>query len=133
MTFIEWSSELSVGFSQIDEEHKKLVDLVNRLHEAMSKGKSSQILGSLFDEMVSYTQTHFHSEERLMKDHAYPEIIAHVKEHQDLIRQVGDLHEKYKAGTALLSIATMDFLKKWLASHILGTDLKLGNFLSARI
>ncbi len=130
MSFIDWSKELSVGYEQIDTEHKKLIELVNRLHGAMSKGQGNKIMGEIFDELLNYTVFHFQAEEKLMKSHSYPQAPAHFKEHQDLIQQVLELQAKFKAGTVMLSIATMDFLKNWLANHILQTDMNLGHFLA---
>ena len=87
-------------------------------------------MGEIFDELLNYTVFHFQAEEKLMKSHSYPQAPAHFKEHQDLIQQVLELQAKFKAGTVMLSIATMDFLKNWLANHILQTDMNLGHFLA---
>jgi len=63
---------LSVNIQSIDEQHKKLVALVNNLNDAMSSGKGQLIMGKILDDLVAYTKTHFATEERLMTTHTYP-------------------------------------------------------------
>lgn len=122
MAFIEWNSSYSVGVKKIDEEHAKLVQIINELHEAMSKGKGKDALNVIFDNLIEYTQTHFRDEEKLMQDSAYPDLEAHKLLHADLVRQVLELKAKAQSGAALVSVSVLNFLREWLTSHILNTD-----------
>ncbi|MCC6132451.1 MAG: hemerythrin, partial [Acidobacteria bacterium] len=55
MSLITWSDELSVGVSAFDNQHKRLVALINELHDAMSAGKGSKVLGKILSELADYT------------------------------------------------------------------------------
>jgi hemerythrin len=130
MALIEWSDRLSVGCGWIDTEHRRLIDLLNGLHEALNNGAARERLGLILDGLVDYTVTHFAHEESEMARQKYPLSLTHHIEHADLTRQVLELQASYRAGEATaLSLEVMWFLRDWLSKHILETDLKLGAFL----
>jgi hemerythrin len=132
MAFIDWSSQLSVNIRSIDEQHKKLVGMVNDLFEAMKTGKGKDVLGKVLDGMVKYVGTHFQTEENLMRTHGYPEYAEHKKEHDDLTKKVLELQNQYQSGMVTLSLTTGNFLKDWLTRHIMGTDKKYSAYLNAK-
>lgn len=123
---------MSVNIRSIDDQHKKLVALVNNLHDAMSAGKGQQVLGKILDELIEYTKTHFATEERLMIAHTYPGYLSHKKEHDGLTQQVIAIHQDFKAGKPVITVEIMRFLKDWLGRHIKGTDQKYGPFLISK-
>jgi hemerythrin len=132
MALITWSDDLSVNIGSIDNQHKKLVALVNNLHDAMSTGKGQQALGKILDELIEYTKTHFVTEERLMTAHSYPGYLSHKKEHDGLTQQVLSVHRDFKSGKPVITVEIMRFLKDWLSTHIKGTDQKYGPFLISK-
>lgn len=132
MSLITWTDKLSVGVKEIDDQHKKLVAIINELHDAMAVGHGKDIIGKVLDEMVRYTVYHFSTEERLMKIHGYSDHVGHEKEHSDLVNTAAELQTAVHAGTTSLSLTTMHFLKDWLNHHILGSDMKFGHFLNGK-
>lgn len=122
MALFTWKDEYSVGVQLIDTQHKKLVDLLNSLHEAMAQGKGQNILGDILNQLALYTKTHFSTEEKYMQQFNYSNYTEHKKEHDDLIAQVTEIKTKYDSGQGLLTLKTMSFLKDWLTKHILGSD-----------
>ena len=88
------------------------------------KGQGEDVLHRVFHELVSYTQTHFAAEERFMLSHRFGGFLSHKAEHERLTKQVVDFQREFRAGKIALSISLMDFLKSWLAEHIMGTDKK---------
>jgi hemerythrin len=122
MSIIKWSDDYSVGVKQIDDQHKELVDLINRLFDAMSLGKGREVLESVFDQLRKYTHVHFQTEERLMVIYGYPNYEEHKKEHEELINQINELKDKFKAGDRKITIEVVDFLKEWLLNHIKKED-----------
>lgn len=133
MPLMEWSPKLSVGINQFDGEHQKLVGMVNDLFDAVGAGKGKERLGTILDGLISYTQSHFLAEEKLMKLHAYPNFTAHKAEHDALTKQVLEVQAKFRAGaTAALSVEVMNFLKNWLIKHIMGTDKGYGPHLNGK-
>lgn len=131
MLFV-WNDTYNTGIKEIDAQHKKLVDILNRLFAAMEKGQAKEVLGKLLDELIQYTVVHFGTEERYFKQFAYPEGIPHKKEHDDLASKAVALQKDFKAGRAAISIEVGEFLRQWLMKHILGSDKKYAPFLMAR-
>ncbi len=131
MALIEWNSDLSVNVAEIDKEHKKLVGLVNELHEAMKSGKGKEVLGKILTELEEYTKTHFSHEEEILGKHGYPAIFSHKKEHQNLISAVQEYKKKGEAGN-LFTLEISKFLKDWLTNHILKTDKNYSSFLNSK-
>ena len=130
MALITWTEELSVGVPSIDEQHKKLVNMINSLNDALEKGEADEMIVKIFNGLAAYTQKHFAYEEELFATHGYAESAAHKKEHADLITQVVELKKKLDAGDFMIGAELMSFLKKWLTNHILGSDKKYSRFLN---
>ncbi|MFN3406289.1 MAG: bacteriohemerythrin [Caldimicrobium sp.] len=129
MPFIEWSDRLSTGVKEADEQHKKLVSLVNELYDAMKAGKGKEVIDKCLDELVKYAGYHFNTEETLMSKYGFPELAQHKKEHEAFKGKIKEFLDKKAKGEATLSIEIMTFLKDWLVKHIMGTDKKYGPFL----
>jgi hemerythrin-like metal-binding protein len=130
LAFVSWSDALSVGVKASDDDHKKLIGMLNRLHDGMRAGQGKEVVGKVIDELVSYTKFHFAREEEFFARTRYP-ADEHKKEHADLVAQVVNLQKKHKAGEISLSIETMLFLKDWLTNHIQGTDKQYSSHLNA--
>jgi methyl-accepting chemotaxis protein len=129
---LRWDSSLQLGLSQIDDQHKQLVTMVNGLHRAMKQRQTLAVMGGILDRLISYTANHFGTEEKLFKQHRYPEYDAHKKIHEGLVSKVLDLKAKIERGDTTISMELMDFLKDWLANHIKITDKKYVPFLQAK-
>lgn len=128
MALINWDDSYSVKVNLIDEQHKKLVALINELHEAMKAGKAKDKLGSILNDLVNYTVYHFQTEETFFKKTNFPESADHQKKHNDLVAQVKEVKEKFDSGSYVLAAEVMNFLKDWLLNHILKSDKKFGEF-----
>ena len=132
MPLVEWNEKLSVGVSIIDDEHKKLVGMLNELYDAMQARHSEEALGEVLDGLVAYTTHHFNHEEALFAKTGYAAAAEHEKEHADLARHVLDVQKKYQEGdTGTLSAEVLNFLRKWLLTHIMASDKKFGLYLKA--
>jgi hemerythrin len=124
MEMISWSEKYSVHNFLLDSQHKKLVAVINELHEAMRIGKAKNILQKIFDELISYTKEHFNTEEQMMLKANYADFKLHKLEHEKLTQKVIELQNNYREGSVLLSMDVMNFLKDWLINHIEKTDKK---------
>jgi hemerythrin-like metal-binding protein len=130
---ITWTKDLEVGITFIDQQHRKLVDILNRIGEALAENVEYWIIGSFIEELEQYTQYHFTAEQEMMQKYNYPEADSHEHKHDYFIEQLKDAVESYKMGEAQRVIRDLrTFLKKWLASHILGTDKELAKFLKSK-
>ena len=122
MALLDWNDSYSVRIPTIDAQHRHLFDLLNKLHDAMSAGKSNTVLGSVLQEWISYVATHFEAEEGILQKHRYPMLSEHRKQHKELAAEVIDFEEKYRAGTVMPGLPLMEFLRSWLTHHIFETD-----------
>jgi hemerythrin len=129
MALFEWTATYSVGVTVIDEQHKRLIALINQLHQAMSAGAAKEIMSQVLAELVEYTVYHFGTEERLFIEQKYPQTTVHLAQHEDFKRTIQALQNEYAAGKLGISIETMHFLKNWLNDHILKVDKLAGAFL----
>lgn len=132
MSFFNWKSEYSVNIEQFDAQHKKLVSLIDHLFNAMQSGRGREVAGDIITELITYTQTHFTDEERVMKTYGYPGYLAHCREHEKLVQAVADMQKQYQSGNHTIAVSLSNFLKSWLTNHILGTDQQYSSFLNAR-
>jgi hemerythrin len=117
-----WRDSYSVRIPQIDEQHKKLVAIINELHVAMMQRKGKEVLGKVMDELVEYTETHFTYEVAMLRQKGYTGAAAHELEHKKLAGQVKDLRDRVMGGKALVTVEVMQFLKDWLANHVMSAD-----------
>ena len=131
-TLIQWSDDLSVDISGIDDQHKILVGMINELHAAMKKGKSRDALLRIFERLREYTASHFANEEKLFKKHGYPETEEHIAAHKAFVDKVVEWERAVSSGKATVSMEIMRFLKQWLTGHIMGVDKRYAPFLKQK-
>ena len=132
MSLLIWNEKYTVGVTEFDDQHKKLIVLINSLHDAMKGGHGKEVLKDILNELNEYTIYHFDNEERYFAKFNYPSRIEHVKEHVVFKKTVSDLKKKSDEGKMIFTIDLMNFLKKWLLDHIQGTDKKYGPYLNAK-
>lgn len=127
MALFTWSDELSVGNRLIDDDHKKLVKMVNDFHDALVEGHGNEVVGKVLHNLVIYTREHFAREEAEMQRIKYARYLAHKEEHDKLLREVAELQGSFQSGRAMLSIKVSKFLRDWLQTHIKQTDQQLAD------
>ena len=91
MPLIHWREGYAVNVFKLDQEHKKLVELINRLFEARRNGEDDQVLREIMTELSDYTQIHFTHEEQEMERLNYSDLEFHKEQHRKLRQQVIDL------------------------------------------
>jgi hemerythrin-like metal-binding protein len=128
MALFNWSAQYETGIFLVDTQHKKLVEAINTLHDAMKDGKGKEKAEATLTFLVDYTVQHFTAEEGLMKQKNYPDFVNHKAVHDKLIAEVKDMKTKYVAGK-VLPMQVSSFMSDWLKNHILGTDKKYVPFL----
>lgn len=127
MAFIEWDKKLSVGVSEFDEEHKKLIVMINSLHDAMKSGKGKELLAKILDEVTEYALKHFAHEEKLMVQYRYPEHKEHKAAHDHFVKTVVELRKQHDQ-QLLQAGKLLKLLQDWLVSHINNIDKKYSLF-----
>lgn len=129
MAFLDWSESLTLGFRIMDSDHKKLVEIVNKIHQLSAQPTTPAVALAGLDELINFTKTHFTHEETLMRKTAYPQFIPHKIEHDRLLSQIDDLRKRFEAGQVGLSQDTVVYLRTWLCDHIIKVDRFLAEWL----
>ncbi|MBP1729405.1 MAG: hemerythrin-like metal-binding protein [Deltaproteobacteria bacterium] len=124
MAYMEWNETLSVQVREIDAQHKKLIECVNRLHQAMLDNRGKELHKEIIDEMCDYAASHFALEEMYMQRFNYAACEEHRKEHEKFAKEAAELKARADRGGLILTVVMLSFLKDWLQNHILGTDMK---------
>lgn len=122
MELIKWTNEYSVGITEIDNQHKGLVIIINELFELMSKGKAKSKMNEIFDHLTDYTKKHFLAEETMLIKFAYKDYDNHKEQHAKFIDQLNNLKKDLNNKDVTISLKTLNFLKDWLLNHILISD-----------
>ena len=131
---IVWEDSWNVGITEIDDDHKKLVSLLQKLFGALIAAQGAEYVKTIFFELIDYTRYHFEREEEIYKKYNYQELEHHKQLHQDLIQQVLDISKELlsEGETEKVSDDFFEFLKHWLVDHILEEDLKFKDFLAGQ-
>lgn len=130
--FVEWKDDYSVGIDSIDQQHKKLLNLINQLQTAVDYSTGEIFEREALDELVDYTKTHFTYEEGLLRDNDYPEFEAHKRQHEKMFEKVREVLTSYEKDQDTAMSNAAEFLKDWLINHINGTDKEYSDYLIAK-
>jgi len=127
--FVEWKDDYSVGIDSIDQQHKKLLNLINQLQTAVDYSTGEQFEREALDELVDYTKTHFTYEEGLMRDNDYPDFEPHKAQHEKMFEKVREVLAEYEQDQDTAMANAAEYLKDWLINHINGTDKEYSSYL----
>lgn len=130
--FLEWSDEYSVGIDSIDQQHKKLLGLINSLQTAIDYSTGDEYEQEALNELVDYTKTHFTYEEGLLEQNDYPDFEPHKAQHAEMINKVEEVLTEYSKDPETAMSNAVEFLKSWLINHINGTDKQYSSYLIER-
>jgi hemerythrin len=122
MAFYSWKQEYSVGNDLIDKQHQVLIEMINKMHDAMKMGKGSSESEKIVSEMIEYSAMHFAAEENLMKQIHFTGLTEHLKEHKAFMVKALEFQNQINLGSFTLSMDIANFLKDWLTNHILIND-----------
>lgn len=117
MSKVIWDKSYSVGNSSIDEEHKELIRIINKL----DSNTHSADLNLILEELTDYIGYHFSNEEELLEKAHYSELNKHRKQHTQFIERVDFLMQELIEGKTPIE-ETKLFLSQWLIEHIMGVD-----------
>jgi hemerythrin-like metal-binding protein len=128
MKKIVWKDEFSVGVTELDLQHQKIIKVINQLIDKPRIFFKSQNISPALSELTNYVSEHFLLEEQLLEENGYQDLLEHSKRHTAYSRQITDfcaetLHRKKEVPSELLN-----FLTHWWTNHILHEDMKYKSF-----
>lgn len=131
MARIEWKREYSVGIEAVDHEHQELIDLVNRIHDALEGGRPADEVEEVFGDLFRAISSHFALEEKFMREHGYDRLTEHKSEHEHLLDELRDIMDDYREGRAGPADRLTAVVERWFADHFKTHDARLHNKLGA--
>ena len=132
MEIINWKNEFSVGIKEMDEQHKKLLGMINRLVEEQHTLTDPKTIAELLTEMTDYAQVHFRAEEYLMAEYGYDQKTRQEEQHEAFIAKTISFYSATDIGPNILSAALLDYLGNWLVGHILREDMRYKEFFRSK-
>ena len=125
MAIMEWNDRLDVRVDSMNDQHQKLIDLMNALHDQFSDGADRATQSKSLDALAAYTVKHFADEERYLESIEYAGIDSHRLIHAELLKEFTAYKDAFDRGGDLTT-KFFSFLKLWLTAHIQGIDRKYG-------
>jgi len=121
---VEWNEGLSLGVKTLDDDHKNLLNIINKLSLAISNDEAQKFIESIFEELQNYAIGHFRREEELLKECNCDKLAEHIKQHREFTAKIPELkakllHSKDPASAQEISV----FLIDWLFNHIIEEDI----------
>jgi len=133
MAIFTWKEEFSINVAEIDAQHKKMIEHVNILHDAVqaceAQEDEKEVIAALVA-LIDFTRIHFSTEEEYMHTHGFPDQSFHHREHQALVNQLEAIVEVVSKGIKPNFCKDYDLSNDWVICHILGADKELGRFLN---
>ena len=124
MAHINWNRSMETGIESVDNQHRRLVEMINDFYSEMDKNSSKEKMLELLKGLKNYTLYHFEDEEALMRAVNYPEIQEHIAIHKTFVKKVSDFEQRFVSGKLLLTLEVTNFIKEWIVKHIMGEDMK---------
>jgi len=125
---IEWSEQLLVGDTLIDEEHKGLLKIYNKLVDAFEKKEQKDKIVEVLTELTNYSLKHFKDEEEWMTRIDYPDFEEHQREHKDFIYRIAMFNLSFNREDEDMILQVSSFLRKWIVNHLVVTDKKIAEY-----
>ncbi len=128
MPVFEWTSELDIGVDAMNDEHKVLIDFMNKVYDLRESGAETLAIKEALDNFFAYTQTHFSDEEAFLESIDYPDLNDHKAKHRKLFKDLSAYIEDFNR-TGGIDDSFFAFLKMWLRGHIVFVDGKYHKFI----
>lgn len=122
MPLLTWEQKHSVGVKELDDQHKKLFEIINRLFDAMQASKDITELNAILADMDDYAHYHFATEEKYFDQFNFEDKEAHTAQHRAFDEKAENFIKKNALGDSTLSFDVLDFLEDWWLGHINNVD-----------
>lgn len=132
MLGLPWTQNMALAPDDLDEEHRGLLNKLNRLLAAISAEDKTGLMMA-FSTLQVASQEHFATEEAQMLDLSYPDREKHCESHRRLLEGLSEL--RYTLSATERFASTMGphvFLERWFVAHLANDDKKLAEFLAQR-
>jgi hemerythrin-like metal-binding protein len=125
MSLLEWKPEFSVGIASMDFEHQKMIRMINELYDELMQHKDAESIEQFLGDIHTAINAHFALEERMMREAAYSEYEAHKIDHEELLEQIRDMMDEFRADPENGFDLLRDNLADWFEAHFASFDARL--------
>ncbi len=125
MVLLQWKDEYATGIDEVDEEHRDLIDVINRLHELLLADDARMTVPAFFSRLLEGVSAHFALEERIMGESRYADLAAHREDHERLLGEIRDVREAFGHAEEVDSVDLAMRLEPWFRHHFATHDLRL--------
>lgn len=115
----------------MDEQHKKLIELINTMYGVMRKKHEASAVSAVLTEMEEYAEVHFKDEEKMLHEQGYAQVEEHSALHRNYQERMKELLAQYTSEPEMAEKEIYSFLRKWWLEHIVGEDKLYGKGISA--
>lgn len=119
---IEWSDSFDNAINELDEQHRRIVDLANQLYIGLRTDKPKKEIKEGLKMFVDFTAWHFSNEERYFEDFGFEQMSEHVAAHREFIAHLDDFRKKYQLGKVKFYDDVMRYIKTWIEDHLSHAD-----------
>jgi hemerythrin len=119
-----WSSEYSVGVTELDHDHMMVFNAINQFKNGIRLKYEIDFVEQLFTMLLEHADAHFRAEEQHMAKIGYAGLEPHKAEHQAMKQELDKLYAKFQAGGAAAVGDLLVFLNSWWLRHITEDDAK---------
>ncbi|MBE0626589.1 MAG: hemerythrin family protein [Burkholderiales bacterium] len=130
MSWASWSEKYATGHAGMDQGHRRLMELINQLADAMESNKPMSFCSDLLERFIEHTRMHFLAEEQLMDRIRYPKAKEHKALHEMLVTDVLAFKASYDSGTTAQFVTLLVILDCWLERDISAADKELADFVA---
>lgn len=122
--FFVWKDSFNIGVERIDEQHRILFEVMNRLYVSMASGEPEPLVVNALNDLRFYAGQHFHDEEGILARAGFPAIETQRAQHGFFTAQLEAFDVRKPTARDALT-----FLKDWFLQHVLGTDRRFEEWL----
>ena len=116
-----WTQAYSVGVPELDQQHKVLFDIINRVAVLDGSADSSERLHEILIALFDYFESHCKSEESYMQMISYPGFDGQKAQHEEFLNKLDAISTK-ALDHKLDSVELYYFLRGWLIEHVMESD-----------
>ncbi len=124
----DFDAEFRLGIDLVDNEHIKLVDMLNTVHALLSEGKRDEARQYFNETLSGYVVEHFSHEEKFMEDIGFPFIEEHRKIHENFKKSFHELKPRIESYDETAFRNALNDTFTWIIAHIGKTDRRYAAF-----
>jgi hemerythrin len=128
---ITWDRGHDSGIGIIDEQHRELFRIVDRLRQTVQQKAGADTVEALLGELVACSERHFALEEQLMTRFGFPDLPQHRSEHTSMLISLQEVRSRLQESHQAIVTLLPTFMEGWLRHHFSDGDFGFVTFLKA--